>query len=163
MNRQRAAPYVLRASKSRDVPGGLQGFKIRADDSAGLVSFFEFTLGAWESGPSLHLHRTSDESFYVLNGNLEMQVGEQRYLLGPGEFAWVPRGTAHTFANAGPVAARALTIATPGGIEDFFVEQSQYLASSGEHPEIGVLAEIRERHGGALLGPPIRAREAPPV
>jgi mannose-6-phosphate isomerase-like protein (cupin superfamily) len=102
MDGQRADPYVLSNSESRGLPGGVQGFKIRAVDSAGLVSFFEFTLGAWESGPPLHVHGTSDESFYVLEGNLEMEVGEQRHLLGPGEFAWVPRGTAHTFANAVP-------------------------------------------------------------
>jgi hypothetical protein len=123
----------------------LSGFKIRACDSGGLVSFFEFSLAAWESGPDLHLHAASDESFYVLSGVLEMQVGEQQHLLGAGWFAWVPRGMAHTFANAGPDAARALTIATPGGIEDFFVEQSRYLASSAGHPDRAVFAEIRER------------------
>jgi mannose-6-phosphate isomerase-like protein (cupin superfamily) len=161
VEQQRADCYVLGSSEGRDVPQGLPGFKIRARDSGGLVSFFEFSLAAWESGPDLHLHVASDESFYVLSGVLEMQVGEQRHLLGAGEFAWVPRGMAHTFANAGPDAAHALTIATPGGIEDFFVEQSRYLASSAGDPDRAVLAEIRERHGGALLGPPIRARGAP--
>ncbi len=77
MDRQRADPYVLSNSESRDIPGGVQGFKIRAVDSAGLVSFFEFTLGAWESGPPLHLHGTSDESFYVLEGDLEMVEDEK--------------------------------------------------------------------------------------
>lgn len=161
MDEQRAQPYVLGSSESRSIPDGPAGFKIRKNDSGGLVSFFEFSLDAWQSGPDLHLHGNSDESFYVLSGSMEMQVGEQRHVLEAGEFAWVPRGTAHTFANAGTAIARALTIATPGGIEDFFVEHARYLASTTGKADRAVLAELRERHGGALLGPPIRARAAP--
>jgi hypothetical protein len=62
VEQQRADCYVLGSSEGRDVPQGLPGFKIRARDSGGLVSFFEFSLAAWESGPDLHLHVASDES-----------------------------------------------------------------------------------------------------
>ena len=158
---ERAGAYLLRQGESRGAPGEASGFKIRAADSGGLVSFFEFALDGWQSGPDLHLHSASDESFYVLEGALEMQVGDERHVLEAGEFAWVPRDTPHTFANAGADPARALTIATPGGIERFFAEHTRYLEQLTGPPGRSILAEIRRRHGGQLLGPPIRARNAP--
>jgi hypothetical protein len=51
VDQQRADCYVLRSSESRDIAQGLPAFKIRACDSGGLVSFFEFSLAAWEPGP----------------------------------------------------------------------------------------------------------------
>lgn len=161
MDEQRAASYVLGPGQSRSVPDGPDGFKIRAADSGGLVSLFEFSLQPWQSGPDLHRHHDSDEAFYVVEGTMEMQVGEDRLVLGVGEFAWVPRGSAHTFANAGPGTARALTIATPGGLEHFLADLHRFLASSTGQPDRAALAELRTRHGGTLLGPPIRARAAP--
>lgn len=158
MSARRSAPYVLAASQSRE---GDTGFKLRAVDTAGTVSLLEFSLDAWASGPDLHDHHDSDEAFYVLSGLMEMQVGTDRYRLGPGEFAWVPRGTAHTFANAASQPARALTVATPGGLENFLADQARYLASCHGNPDPAVLAEMREQHAGNRLGPPIRSPEAP--
>ncbi|MEO7194885.1 MAG: cupin domain-containing protein [Pseudonocardiaceae bacterium] len=162
MSDQRSGPYILGRAGARDHSSdSASGFKLRAVDTAGLLSFLEFSLEEWQSGPDLHVHSDSDESFYVLSGEMEFQVGEERHVVGPGEFVWVPRGTAHTFANAGESPARALTVATPGGLERFFAEQAQYLASCVGELDPSVLAEIRRRHGGARLGPPIRSQHAP--
>jgi mannose-6-phosphate isomerase-like protein (cupin superfamily) len=155
----RSAPYILGRGEGRDGTGG--GFKLQARESAGLLTILEFSLRPWESGPDLHLHSNSDESFYVVSGELEMQVGEERHVLGPGDFAWVPRGTPHTFANASSQPAVAITAATPGGLENYFADQAEYLASCRGEPDPAILAEIRRRHGGARLGPPIRSKRAP--
>ena len=69
-----ASPFVLGPAEPGDGKASTS-FKVRADDTAGLFSVFEFTLAAWESGPVLHLHKASDESFYVLSGELELQIG----------------------------------------------------------------------------------------
>ena len=51
-----------------------------------------------------HLH-SFEESFYVLEGNVIAQVGEQSYLLRPGHFGLISTGMKHAFRNAsnGPV------------------------------------------------------------
>ena len=78
-----------------------------------------------------------------------------------GDFAWVPRGTAHTFANASPDPLHVIGFATPGGIEHQFAEQWRYLTSV-DAPDPQVLDEIGKRHGAPTLGPPIRATNLPP-
>jgi hypothetical protein len=83
----------------------------------------------------------------------QSKVGQDRHVLGPGEFAWVPRGTAHTFANASPHPARAITVATPGGLKNFFAEQAQYLASVGGEPDPAVLAGIVANRCAARFSP----------
>ena len=107
------------------------------------------------------MHTDIDEAFFVSRGSLEAQLGEDRVAIGEGGFLWVPRGTAHTFANAGPDPVHVLALATPGGIEDLFAEQYEYLTSLDGPPDLAVLDEMSQRHGSPTVGPPIRARKAP--
>lgn len=60
-----------------------------------------------------HVHHGSDEAFYVLDGQLEVLVGDERRILATGDLAFVPAGTIHTFANHGPGSTRVLAIMTP--------------------------------------------------
>jgi mannose-6-phosphate isomerase-like protein (cupin superfamily) len=101
----RAAPYVLDAGETRR-DDAILPFKALASDTGGLLSVCEFTLGGWETGPVLHRHDAVDEAFYVVAGRLEAQLDDQRVQVAVGGFLWVPRGTAHTFANAGPEGSR---------------------------------------------------------
>lgn len=107
------------------------------------------------------MHTATDEAFYVARGVLEMQIGDERHQVPAGGFVWIPRGTPHTFANAGPDDVHALTLAIPGGIEDFFAENDAHLASVDGPPNPSELSEIAARHDVTILGPPIRARNAP--
>jgi mannose-6-phosphate isomerase-like protein (cupin superfamily) len=156
----RSDPYLLPAGATR-VEGAMLPFKVVAGDSDGLISVCEFTLPGWASGPVLHAHDAVDEGFFVVSGALEMQLGDERRAAAAGDFAWVPRGTAHTFANASPEPLHVIGFATPGGIEHQFAEQWEYLTSVDE-PDPQVLDEIGTRHGAPTLGPPIRATNVPP-
>jgi quercetin dioxygenase-like cupin family protein len=156
----RAAPYVLAAGESRRDDAILPS-KALASDTGGQLSACEFTLGGWESGPVLHRHDAVDEAFYVLRGKLEAQVGDRRVQAVAGGFLWVPRGTAHSFANAGPDPVQDLALALPGGVEELFAQQAAYLSSVQGPPDPGVLEEIGVRHGAPTLGPPIRSNDAP--
>ncbi len=136
-------------------------FKLLADDSGGALSVCEFTLQAWESGPVLHSHVEVDEAFFVVRGLLEAQLGDGRVQAEEGSFLWVPRGTAHTFANASPEPLQVLALATPGGIENLFAEQAAHIESSRGQPVSEVLDELGRKHGALTLGPPIRSANAP--
>ena len=68
--------------------------------------------------PPLHVHHDEHEAFYVLEGELDIVCGSERYRAGTGAFAFLPSGIAHTFRVIEE--ARVLTIAVPGGIEGFF-------------------------------------------
>jgi mannose-6-phosphate isomerase-like protein (cupin superfamily) len=129
----RAAPYVLAAGETRR-DDAILPFKALASDTGGLLSVCEFTLGAWKSGPVLRMHTGVDEAFYVVAGKLEAQLDDRRVQAGAGGFLWVPRGTAHSFASAGPEPVQVLALALPGGVEELFAEQAAYLSSVQGRP-----------------------------
>ncbi|MEU4243282.1 cupin domain-containing protein [Actinoplanes sp. NPDC026619] len=60
-----------------------------------------------------HVHHRSDEGFCVLDGRLEVLVGGERRILGPGDHVVVPAGTVHTFATVDDGGARVLAVMTP--------------------------------------------------
>jgi hypothetical protein len=96
----------------------------------------------------------------MVAGRLAAQLDDQRVQAAAGGFVWVPRGTAHTLANAGPEPLHVLALAVSGAVEELFAEQAADPASVNA-PDAQVLAQIGPRHGAARLGPPIRATKAP--
>jgi quercetin dioxygenase-like cupin family protein len=158
-----AAPFVLAPGQSRGHPSADIMIKLGADDSDSALTVLYQSLAPWASGPPLHSHRSEDEAFYVLAGTLLLQVGQQRYQIPAGGFAWLPRGVPHTFANATGQPLRAIGLAVPGGIEDLLAEQAAYLASLTGPPDPGVLAALGALHGTTVLGPPITAAPRGPA
>lgn len=79
----------------------------------------DFVIRRWDLEPypgdqaPPHVHRRSDEAFCVLEGQLEVLVGDTRHLLGPGDYLTVPAGTTHTFATVGTTGVRVLVVMTP--------------------------------------------------
>src|SRR5579863_2843350 len=60
----------------------------------------------------LHVHRKDDEAWYVLEGSLYIQVGEDEIEARAGSGVFVPSGTPHTFWNPGPDPVRYLLFMT---------------------------------------------------
>lgn len=60
-----------------------------------------------------HLHHSDDEAWYVLEGLLAVQVGDKEVEARAGAGVIVPRGTPHTYWNAGMGPLRYLLIMTP--------------------------------------------------
>jgi mannose-6-phosphate isomerase-like protein (cupin superfamily) len=73
-------------------------------------------------GPPPHIHRREDETFYVLEGEIEFVLGEETIVAGAGDFVSVPRGSVHCFRNSGAETARLVLTFTPAGIEKWFEE-----------------------------------------
>ena len=118
-------------------------------DCDGALGVVEMTLPAGDSGPPLHLHPTHAEAFYVLAGDLSLQVGDEVITGGPGTWACAPKYVPHTLANFGTGEGRVLCLFAPGGFERRF---KRMLANQlGEAlPELSG-AERATR----LLGPPL--------
>ncbi len=60
----------------------------------------------------LHLHRSDDEAWYVLEGALRVRMGDKEVELRAGSGVLVPRGTPHTYWNPGPERVRYLLVMT---------------------------------------------------
>lgn len=61
----------------------------------------------------LHLHRSDDEAWFVLEGRLEFRVGDEVRSVRAGESILVTRGTPHSFWNPAAEPARYLLVMTP--------------------------------------------------
>lgn len=70
-------------------------------------------------GPPLH-HHDFDETFYLIEGELTFQLGDELFTRMAGELASAPRGVAHTYANLSDASTRHLIACTPAGFERYF-------------------------------------------
>jgi quercetin dioxygenase-like cupin family protein len=77
------------------------------------LSLVEFELEPGFEGPEPHNHDDQIDSFYVLEGEPEFLVGEEKLRLGAGSFVAAPIGVVHTFSNPGPESARLLNVHAP--------------------------------------------------
>jgi mannose-6-phosphate isomerase-like protein (cupin superfamily) len=155
-----AGPYVLAAGQGRSHSGTWPTVKAGAADTGRAMTAVEDTLAPRASGPSLHAHDSTDECLYVAAGQLLLPIGQERHRLDAGSFAWLPRRTPHTFANAGAVPARVFGVTVPGGIEEFFAARSAYLASVAGPPDEAELARLAAAWRSPV-GPPLSARAEP--
>jgi quercetin dioxygenase-like cupin family protein len=57
-------------------------------------------FGPKSAGTPLHINTLEDENYYVVNGTLTFQVGEQTIEAPTGSFVRIPRGVVHTHWNA---------------------------------------------------------------
>jgi quercetin dioxygenase-like cupin family protein len=96
---------------------------LRSEESGGHVAIVENRIGPHWGGPPLHKH-DFDEAFYVLEGELTFQVGDQVVVKRAGEFAFAPRNVVHTLANHSDAAARYVLVITPAGFERYFARMS---------------------------------------
>jgi quercetin dioxygenase-like cupin family protein len=82
--------------------------KIGTDD----LCLIEFELEPTHEGPDPHSHTDHTDSFYVLDGTVELQLGDEKIVAGPGSFVAAPPGVAHAFMT-GPNGARMLNVHAP--------------------------------------------------
>jgi quercetin dioxygenase-like cupin family protein len=102
-------------------PGDHYTFLVTGAESGGAYFAME-ALVPPGGGPPRHIHTREDETFYLLQGNVEVLLGEQTVVAGPGDFVNVPRGIVHRFRNTGTDTARIILTFTPAGIEHWFEE-----------------------------------------
>jgi quercetin dioxygenase-like cupin family protein len=96
-------------------------FIITGEDTGGAFFLAEISVPpGWCPPP--HIHHREDESFHVLEGTLTVHVGEDTITASPGDFAFLPRGIAHSFKNNSDAPVTALVLVTPAGLENYFAE-----------------------------------------
>jgi mannose-6-phosphate isomerase-like protein (cupin superfamily) len=89
--------------------------------TAGQFGLYRWEMGPQARGPAPHLHRAISESFYVLDGVVQIFDGERWHDAHPGDFAHVPAGGVHAFRNeSGAPAAMLLHFAPGAPREDYF-------------------------------------------
>jgi quercetin dioxygenase-like cupin family protein len=129
--------------------GGAVAFKVRGDQSDGVMTAFETAVAPGE-GPPLHIHASEDETLYVVEGDVRFKLGDELSAGGPGSFVFVPRGVRHTFQNVGGARARILIHFSPSGMERFF---ERFAALDA--PDPSSFATVGAGVGMTVVGPPL--------
>lgn len=94
-------------------------FVATGEDTGGQFAFFDFLLLP-TTGPSPHIHRREDEGFYVLDGEVSIQIHDHAITATPGSFFFLEKDHPHAFRNLGATPARLLDISIPSNLEDLF-------------------------------------------
>ena len=135
-------------------PGDHYTFLVTGEESGGAYFVMEAFVPPG-GGPPPHIHSREDETFYLVEGEMEFQLGEEAVTAGPGDFVNVPRGTVHCFQYTGTGTARMVLTFTPAGMERFFEETLEpapsTLASSGIQDPPDNLEEVAARYVAAAL------------
>lgn len=93
--------------------------KIGGEQTGGRYAVIE-EVSPVDSGPPLHLHRHEDEVFYVVEGEIEFQLGDQRFRAKPGSTAFLPKDIPHTFRNVGTTPSKVHVVIIPARLVGFF-------------------------------------------
>ena len=126
--------------------------RLRSEQTGGHVALVENTVPPRWAGTPLH-HHGFDEAWYVLDGTLTLQLGEEVRTAGPGSVTFAPRDAVHAVANHGDVPARYLLVCTPAGFERYFDLRQAELSGVAPPPEAD--RGFPETH---VVGPPIAPR-----
>jgi quercetin dioxygenase-like cupin family protein len=97
------------------------------------------------SGPPLHRHGREHEVFYVLEGTMSFFADGAWTDAGPGTFAFLPRGQAHTFQNRGDATVKMLILTLPSGFEKFFAGCAQVFGE-GQPPDLAKIMSLAADH-----------------
>ena len=66
-------------------------------------------------GAPLHMHKAADEIFIILEGVLDIRIGEDRHLVPANHTIAIPAGAPHTFVAAGSIPVRMFTFMPQSG------------------------------------------------
>jgi quercetin dioxygenase-like cupin family protein len=135
----------------------LASVQIDGEQTGEAYSLLEFSARGGDM-PPLHVHRRDDETFYVLEGEMTLFVGDRQIAVSEGQAVLAPRDVPHAY-RVESEQARWLVINSPAGFERF-VRASGESAPGDELPPPGrpfdpaVLAQTAAEYGIEILGPP---------
>lgn len=113
----------------------------------------------------LHVHTHEAEAFYVLEGTMVYQAGDDLHHLSAGSFIYLPQGVPHAFRITGTAPVRFLGFIAPAGLMGLYDEvgmtalERRLPGPDGRlmEEEIPRWNEVSPRYGLQVVGPPLPA------
>jgi mannose-6-phosphate isomerase-like protein (cupin superfamily) len=110
-------PVLVRAANGETLtsdPGGMITLLADATATSGALNSHRSTFRDGYDGAPPHYHTRSAELFFVLDGSLQVLLGEEIVVLEQHDFLVVPPGVPHAFAAAPGGDADVLFVFAPG-------------------------------------------------
>jgi len=134
--------------------------KVSGKDTGGAMCVLEVNNTGWPR----HVNRDQDEWIYVVDGEVELEIGKKRVRLGPHESMFIPRNMEHAWG--GDPAKIINTYQPAGKIEEFFhvlakfndlPTREQAIEKSYTAEQKDGLRRVFEAHGMIVTGVPLDA------
>lgn len=144
----------LRDAVSYVSAGELVTVLAAAEQTGGSFGLMEGVI-AQGAEPPPHVHHREDESFFVLEGEVVVRVGDDSFVATPGSFVFCPRDVPHLL-TVRTDHVRSLTWVTPGGLESFFVELGEpapgrRLPAEQAPPDLERVVTLAAHYGAEIL------------
>ena len=142
------------------VAGGIYRILVSGTQTNGEFAVIEMSVPAG-GGPGPHAHANFQESFYVIEGEVEVKTEQGSFTATKGAFVNIPLGgMVHCFKNKSANLAKLLCTVVPAGLEEMFIEIGQPV-NAGEFitpapmddEAIKKLMATAEKHGQKLYPP----------
>jgi DNA-binding transcriptional MerR regulator len=137
--------------------------KVSGKDTGGALCVLEVNNSGWPR----HVNLEQDEWIYVVDGEIELEVGKKRIHLGARESMFIPRSVEHAWTGSGSAPVQIINTYQPAGkIEKFFQALGKYKdLPTGEQAvnrtytdeQINAMKRFFEDHEMVLTGPPLIA------
>jgi mannose-6-phosphate isomerase-like protein (cupin superfamily) len=143
MNNQKTIFMQPGEGSSFWVLGDLYTFKAYSEETENAYALIEIIMQINSAVPH-HIHTHENESFYIQEGEMEFQLGEETIVATPGTFVHSPKGQPHSFRNIGEKPAKLLCWLTPSSLEKLFMEIGTKVSAENVKP-LGVTPEDIEK------------------
>lgn len=136
--------------------GGLYEVLVAGDETGGSMTVMRMTAPAGTGSPP-HTHPGA-ELLYVLDGELNVHIGDDVVAAQPGAVFHFPAGTLEWFEAT--TQATVVVTYVPGGIDKFFAEAGEPASTrtlpppSDEPPDFERIIRVAAQYGMTIAAPP---------
>ena len=162
MNNNKAVPFTVGVKEGQTVSvvGDTYRILTTGKETGGTYAVMDFMIPPG-GGPGPHAHAGIQESFYIVDGEIEVKSEAGTYIAKKGAFVTIPKGgIVHQFKNKTDKPAHMLCMVVPAGLEDFFLEIGKPVAIGDSLPPpemtpeyVNKLRQSAESHGQEVFPP----------
>ena len=162
MENQKPAPITVGAKEGQNISVVGDTYRILATGKQTGNAFAAIDmLIPPGGGPGPHAHPDFEETFYVVDGEVEVKSEAGTYIAKKGSYVVVPKGgVVHCFKNKTDEVAHLLCTVVPSGLEEMFLEigypvaAGEILAPPPMDPEaLKKLIPVLEKYGQQVFPP----------
>ncbi len=162
MENLKPAPITLEPQEGQSVSvvGDTYRVLISGKETNGAFATIDMLIPP-NGGPGPHAHANMQESFYVIDGEIEVKSETGSYTAGKGSFVVIPKGgIVHGFKNKTDKTAHLICVVVPSGLEEMFIEIGKTVSPGTFLPpptmnpeEEKKMQAIAEKHGQKVYPP----------
>lgn len=162
MENNKPAPIATSAKEGKIIAmaGNTYRMLVTGAETGGAFAVMDFLIPPG-GGPGPHAHADFQESFYVVEGEIEFKSEAGTYVAKKGAFVTIPKGgIVHQFKNKTNQTAQMTCTVVPAGLEAFFMEVGKPVVNGIIPPSppmdaeaIKAIQDLTKKYGQQLFPP----------